>query len=336
MQQLLAQVPLVFLLLLLAISLAGLAKSSDYLVDHASLLARKANMSELLIGATIISIGTTLPEVATSALASIDGSPEIALGNLFGSIVSNLTFVLGIGALFGAIPVNKDALRNFHELFGFLIGFIILAFISLTPIWPFQTGQIPSVLGFLFLIALCVHFVMMYRRMEHDHTLEEECTNEEKQKSTVFLLAIVIISALVLTFFANLLVDTVQVIALQFGIPETLISATVVSLGTSLPELSTFISAVKKDRTSLALGNIIGACVLNLLLVLPIAPLLSPVLIIPSIYFYFIFPMILVIALFFYFFVQNSKVRLITKKEGLGLLFLYLVYVLILVYLEIG
>ena len=253
-----------------------LIKGGDWFVDSASGIARRFKLPELLIGATVVSIGTTLPEVMVSATAAIDGSGGMAYGNAIGSIICNTSLIAATTIAIKPGKVSKSTLVLPVSFF-----FAAALFYALTA---YIGGHFSRVTGIILLCGFVLYMVLTVMQMlrgrkagnvgEPSAELEEISSEEPAPiwKSVLFL----IIGAAVIAVGADLLVDNGIAIAAALGVPETVISLTFVALGTSLPELVTAITALMKGHGALSLGNIIGANLFNLVLVSGVATTILP------------------------------------------------------------
>ncbi|MDR0921764.1 MAG: calcium/sodium antiporter [Lactobacillales bacterium] len=325
MEQLFSNFSIILLLIIFILSLFLLTKSADWLVEEAVQIAGSFGVSEIIIGATIVSLGTTLPEVATSIISIIQKSSELALGNAVGSIITNMTFILGIGALSGSLPVFRNVARSFSFFALISLLFMGMSFIK-NGSHSFQLGgNLSMSFGWVLLVALPIYIFFSFRKTKVEKSKKN--TKKVKKKDVMFSFMKIIGSAILVAFAATVLVSSVKVGATRIGVPETIIASTVVAFGTSLPELTTIITATRKGYGSLAVGNIIGANILNLLLVLGLSIAISPTgIMVPAVYYSLGFPVLLLVLLLFGFFVFNTKIREISKKEGILLLLVYVVY----------
>jgi cation:H+ antiporter len=230
MEKFFSEIHIVFLFAFLILSFFILIKSSDFLVKSAVGLSRSMGLSEMLIGATIVSLGTTLPEFTSSVFATLGGAGGFALGNAVGSTITNICMVLGIGALFGTIPVNRRSLRNLSIL---AVGIFILIFSSLP-------GRVlPKYTGILFVVFIPFYVFYMVKKGGITEPEEKIIPEGKTFKKNILRVIFVIISAVFVAMGAAVLTYSVENIALRFGVPEAVISATIVAFGTSVPELST-------------------------------------------------------------------------------------------------
>lgn len=250
-------IALLFFLGLFMIVLGG-----DSFVGYASSLARRLGVPPLVIGATVVSIGTTLPEVIVSTTAAVNGSSEIAIGNALGSIICNSCLIGGIGAL--CLPSSGLRRRDIMKrLFFFLLAACFTAFSAA------KTGTLGVGLGIILLSIFAVY------SLTNAAGSASHSEDSEKERPELICFGL-IISAAALYIGSGLLVDNGILIAEALDIPQKVIAVTFISLGTSLPELVTTIASVIKKQGSIGLGNIIGANILNLLLVVGLPAVISP------------------------------------------------------------
>ena len=255
-----------------------LIKGGDWFVDAATGIAKRFHLPELLIGATVVSIGTTLPEVMTSAIGAASGSGAMAYGNAIGSIICNTSLIAAITIAINPGKADKKAL-----IFPVCFFFGAIAFYALNA---YAFGKFDLWMGLVLLVGFVVYMVINVLNMKknpeqvEDEPQEEElnCELPEKPSNAGLIKDIVmlIVSALIIAVGADLLVDNAIVIAEKLNVPQTIISLTIVALGTSLPELVTAITSLMKGHGSLSLGNIIGANIFNLVLVSGTAISINP------------------------------------------------------------
>ncbi len=292
-------------ILLFALGLVCLIKGGDWFVDGASKIAKRFKIPEIIIGATIVSIGTTLPETMVSATSAVTGHPEIAYGNAIGSIICNTSLICAITITFSPSKVDKKSM--ILPVIFFFISAIAYAIISYT------SGYFYRWTGILFLVSFVIYlFVTIYRAIKQNKKdknneisvqetsdeadevgiVENDEETNETEKENKFLakhpklkaftltiwfeLILLVIGAALIAVGADLLVDNGTLIAQAIGVPEAVIGLTFVALGTSLPELVTAITSLVKGHSSLSLGNIIGANLFNIIMVSGMAITLSP------------------------------------------------------------
>ena len=252
------------------IGLVLLIKGGDWFVDGAVGVAHKYRLPEILIGATIVSIGTTIPEVMVSSIAAAAGQSQTAYGNAIGSCICNTALIAAV--TIAAKSVQEIDAKAFKTPIIFF--FIAAAFYSAIA---YITGEFSRVIGILLLTLFVVYMVITVRQALNNRVsvkVEEEEEQEEKPlyKNLILLIG----GAAIIAVGANLLVNNGQIIAKGLGVPESVIALTFIALGTSLPELVTAITSLIKGHSSLSLGNIIGANLFNLVFVSGMAITIRP------------------------------------------------------------
>ncbi len=252
---------LLFLAGLILICLGG-----DRLVDASVAIARKMGIPQIVVGATIVSIGTTLPEVLVSTTAAFDGSAAISAGNAFGSIICNTALIAGLAQLLRPSKKVEFDSMAWRSVFFFAVILGMMAY-------GWFTGKFDRPVGFLLLVLFGVYagLNIVRSQKEGEVTVETPESLEELKKISVPKnMAVLVVCALMLFLGANLLVDNGIILASFLGVPERVIAVTAIALGTSLPELVTSIMSLVKGYENVGLGNIVGANILNLLLVIGI------------------------------------------------------------------
>ncbi|MBQ8413830.1 MAG: calcium/sodium antiporter [Clostridia bacterium] len=256
-----------------------LIKGGDWFVDAATGIAKRFHLPELLIGATVVSIGTTLPEVMTSAIGAASGSGAMAYGNAIGSIICNTSLIAAI-----TISIKPSKADRKSLIFPVCFFFGAMAFYALNA---YVFGTFNLWMGIVLLLGFVVYMIINVINMKNNPDEAEEEKSEElncelpegKKESNIGLIkdiVMLIASALVIAVGADLLVDNAIIIAEMLNVPQTIISLTIVALGTSLPELVTAITSLMKGHGALSLGNIIGANIFNLVLVSGAAITINP------------------------------------------------------------
>lgn len=253
-------------IILFIIGLVLLIKGGDWFVDGATGIAHKFHVPELLIGATVVSIGTTIPEVMVSSASALKGYGSIAYGNAIGSIICNTALVAAVTLAVRPGTIEKKSIRT-----SLLFFFAAAVFYAGTA---YITGYFSRVTGIILLIGFAAYICLSVKQAKASKEPEEETVEEEKPmwKNILFL----VLGAALIAVGANLLVDNGTLIAKAFGVPESVIALTFVALGTSLPELVTAITSLVKGHSDLSLGNVIGANLFNLVLVSGMATTISP------------------------------------------------------------
>ena len=255
--------------LLFAIGLVLLIKGGDWFVDGATGIAKRFNLPDIVVGATVVSIGTTLPEVMVSTTGALQGSGAMAYGNAIGSIICNTALIAAISIVCNPGPVNIKSMKTPAIFFFLSAGLYCVA--------SYFLGTFPRWMGFVMLGIFVVYMVTTVRNgMKNPDAIEEEEAEEGKQRTLVMELVLLVVGAAVIAVGADLLVEHGQIIAIGLGVPETVVALLFVALGTSLPELVTTITSLRSGHASLGVGNVIGANVFNLVLVSGVAVSLAP------------------------------------------------------------
>ena len=254
--------------LLFIVGLLFLIKGGDWFVDGASALARRFHLPELLIGATVVSIGTTLPEVMVSTMSALSGHGEIAYGNAIGSVICNAALIAAITIAVRPGRVDPKTLKTPVAFF--------FAAAAIYCIAAYVFGRFTRVMGIIMLAMFVAYMAANVLQMKNTPAGEQEASEEEEEMPLAKTLILLVLGAVLIAVGANLLVDNGTLIAQALGVPESVIALTFVALGTSLPELVTAITSLVKGHSDLSLGNIVGANVFNLVLVSGVSITLAP------------------------------------------------------------
>lgn len=326
-----AQTHMAALLGVMVVSIGLLGTSADWMVDKAVTLSLRTGMPKVIVGATIVSAGTTFPEAVVSVLAAINGNPDIALGNAVGSIICDTGLILGTACLLAPLPLNRSVVnRQGWVQFGsgVLLVLLCLPFTELQNIFNAK-AHLPQWAGFLLLLGLVSYMVWSVRlaRNVADEDGEEE---SEHDSPVVLLIGSILCGSLVVVISSIGLIECTKILAVKAGIPQAVIAATLVAFGTSLPELVTAITAVIKGQGALAVGNVIGADILNVLFVAGAAAAVTreglPV---EPIFFKLQFPAMLLILLCFRAGIVWSREGKLTRPFGAVLVGAYVVYLVL-------
>lgn len=260
-------------LILLVIGFVFLIKGADFFVEGASAVAKKLHVPALVIGMTIVAMGTSLPELSVSVTASMAGSNQLAIGNVIGSNIFNLMVVLGSCALFSVLDVAEDTIKkDFPFSVGCAIALMVMGLIG---------NNVGHIDGFILLAAFIIFLLSMLKaakksRNEAAALAEADVEKEIVDIPTWLCIIYIIGGAVAIKFGGDWVVSSCTTLALKFGMSETLVGLTIVALGTSLPELVTSIVAARKNELDMAIGNVVGSNVFNILLILGTAAAISP------------------------------------------------------------
>ncbi|MBP1562790.1 MAG: calcium/sodium antiporter [Oscillospiraceae bacterium] len=253
-------------IILLIVGFALLVKGADFFVEGAADLARKLKIPSLVVGLTIVALGTSAPELAVSISASCSGANSMAVSNVLGSNIFNLLFVLGVCALIKPVGVTKDILKRDYPV---SIIVTILFFVFL--IFGNDIGRIEA--G-VFILLMVGYMIWTVKSALKNRTPEQET---EKKFNPVKCALFIVLGAAAIVFGGNFVVDHASNLGAAMGMSETLIGLTICAVGTSLPELVTTIAAARKGETDMAMGNVIGSNIFNVLFILGMSGVISPI-----------------------------------------------------------
>jgi len=259
---------------LIVLGFIFLIKGADFLVDGASNVAKKFHIPEIIIGLTIVSIGTSLPELFVSIKSAIGGYPDMAIGNVIGSNIANLLLILGVSAIVRTIAFKRETrLIEMPICLGVSIIFMILCNIGQDV-----TRVDAGILVVLFTMFIIYTIVMSKKGEEFDkEDNEEKVVDDKPTGSTIKDIINIIIGIILLKLGGDFTVDNAVNVANFFGLSEKLISVTILAVGTSLPEFVTSVSAAIKGKSDIAIGNILGSNIFNMLLIIGVSALIKPI-----------------------------------------------------------
>lgn len=327
MQNIINGLPIAAVILLLAVGFAFLVKGADFFVEGSSSIAKKLKVPPIIIGLTIVAMGTSLPETAVSVTASLVQNNELAVSNVVGSNIFNLMFVIGVCSILTPIMVQKaTVVRDIPLSLGCALFLLVLGVSGLGDKAGMTLGHAD---GVIFLIVFAGYIFTMVRsamkaraagqKVEIEGV--EECDNMKELsygKSILFL----IVGAAAIAFGGDLTVDTASRIAIELGMSQTLVGLTIVSIGTSLPELVTSVVAARKNEVDMAVGNAVGSNIFNILMVLGISSAISPVALIRE----NIIDIVLLMVFSVMVWIFAGTRKKIERKEGIIMVVVYLIY----------
>jgi cation:H+ antiporter len=300
---LMQQAPLLALFAVIAAAILVLVKGADLLVDQAVALSMRWGVPTILIGATIVSIGTTLPEASVSVFAALQGAPGLALGNAVGSIIADTGLILGLAIIIGRVPVEKRLVsRQSWIQVGSALLLVAVCVPYLALGGTFSTGgRLPQLVGVAFLVLLALYLwrsIAWSKDAPAPDGEEAEAHAGAADEGTLLALLKLAVGLAMVVIGSRLLIPAVEETALRLHIPDAIIAATLVAFGTSLPELVTAVTAVRKGHGALAIGNVLGADVLNVLFVSGAAAAVTRGgLEVPPQFFFLFFPSMLFVVL---------------------------------------
>jgi len=306
---------------LFALGIIFLLKGADWIVDSASSIAKRHGVSQLIIGLTIVAFGTSLPELVVNIFAALSGSSEVAFGNVIGSNIANILLVLGLTAITGSIHVRASTVWK-EVPFAILSAFILLVLVNKSILGVNSTQDL-SVFDSFILLSMFAFF--MFYIIQVSLRERAKVTLAEKPQSLNWKIYPKLIIGLIGIYFGGeWIVSGAGSLASSWGMSEFFISATIVAVGTSLPELVVCLIAAYKKNVDLAVGNIIGSNIFNTLWVLGIVPLISPLTIPQFMWFDLLVMVFSTILLFIILYIGRHEIR---RKDGILLFLLYVIYV---------
>jgi len=337
---------MIYEVLILGISLLLLVKGSERFIKSSASIAKKFNVSEFVIGLTLVAIGTSLPELISSIVASSKGEGSLVVGTLMGANIANLTLIIGVVSIMMVIKTNREMLErdgyimiaSFLLIFLFALDssitriegfFLIVVFVAYTMFLFESKPKGSGMYNFDKFIPYFIKFRYLYSLKEkilgrHAAKKKEKSSSKKGLPKDILL---VVVSGLVVFFSANIMVEQALFFAKLFNFPSTIIGI-LIAIGTTAPEMSVAIAAARKKLGNIVIGNAIGSCLTNGLLILGISSIINPLHLLP-ISLTYIIPFMIIIGLLLILFIKSNWK--ITKKEGLFLLALYLVFLFLLI-----
>lgn len=296
-------------ILLLAVGFFMLVKGADWFVDGTSGLAEKMGIPQLVVGLTIVAMGTSAPEAAVSINAALKGNGGISIGNVVGSNILNILIILGITAFITTVAIQKSTL--IIEIPFMIIVTVILLFMGMTgeSVTLFEG----IILWVIFLAYLSYLFILARKGKQ------EKSTDE---RSVLKLIVLTVLGGIIVVWGSDITVDSATAIAKFAGLSERFIGLTIVALGTSLPELVTSVTAARKGNADIAIGNIVGSNIFNILFVIGTASIITPVIYEPA----FIIDAIIAIAAGFLLWISVARTKSLRRPWGIVMLVSYAVY----------
>ena len=314
-------------IVLIIIGFLFLIKGADLLVKAAISIAKKFGLSEMLIGLTILAVGTSLPEIFITITSSIDGHSSLIIGNAIGSSICNFLFVIGISSLVKPVKFDKRIVKS-HLPIG-IAAMLLLLFLGNTQ----KLGDAQTITRWqgvaLLLFTICYIIYSIYEEKKfHNEKIDEEIINEVKSKENYSIIVIIIytiLGILGLKFGGDFVVDNSIAIANSLGLSEAFIGMTIIAIGTSLPEIITGIISARKNETDLLLGNITGSNIINLCLLIGIGALINPLTFTTD--FNYSILVLIFVTIFLELLIMINKKNELDRKIGIILIIAYFVYI---------
>lgn len=260
--------------LLLILGFVVLIFGADYLVKGASSIAKKLKVSDLIIGLTVVSFGTSAPELAVNIMASSGGSPGMAIGNVVGSNLFNLLVIVGFAAMIKPISLQRSLVK-IEIPYAILAAFVLIA-VAGDEFLGEGSGIISRADGIVLLLFFAIFMYYIFLSAKNGQIKEEEAPKEERVYPTLLSVLFVMGGLTALIFGGDLIVDNATELARGWGMSETVIGLTIVAAGTSLPELATSLMAAYKGNSDIAIGNVVGSNIFNIFLILGVSASITP------------------------------------------------------------
>ena len=300
------------------LGLALLVKGGDYLVDGSVAIAKRARLSEMVIGLTVVGFGTSMPELLVSAQSALMGNSGIAIGNVVGSNIANIALILGVTSIIHVIPAQKITLKI--DLPFMLLSLVLFVAIAMTG----YVGRVAGVIGVLMLICFVSYQVRQSRKAEAALAKENPEAHDEAEPMALWkAMLLVIVSFLAMVFGANILVEGASNIARLLGVTDRVIGLTIVAIGTSLPELFSSVMAAVKGKTDMAIGNIIGSVTFNILCVIGVSSIITPIMA-TNIGFAFDYALMVILGVMLWLFLRTKHE--LERWEGVVLTIIFIAY----------
>jgi cation:H+ antiporter len=301
-------------IVVLAASLYALVRSAEYFVSYCERLWKMLRMSPFIVGVVIVSVGTALPEFSSSVISVAIGKGQLIFGIMLGTVIANILLLLGIAS----VSVKKEFLKaQWDFTLGDFPAFIFTVFLVCLTLFD---GELTWPESVLFLLALIVFFRFLY----FAYKSSKETMDVPKEKLTWKMPLFLLLSLAVLLLSARFSLDSIVNLAGIFNIGESVLVSSVMAIGTSLPELSTIMAAVKKKNYDLAFGNAIGASVFGMLIVFGISGFFGPIAV-PPIILTLVLPTVIIAAILFWVILQDKQ---ITRYEGWFMLIIYALFIM--------
>ncbi len=315
--------------ILLVIGFVLLIKGADIFVSGASNISKRLGIPSVIVGLTIVSLGTSAPELAVSAISAIKGNNEIAVGNVLGSNLFNTLVVLGVTTIIMTLTIKKSEVKRDYTIN--ILATTVLLFLTFTTILGGRDNYISRLDGIVLLIGCISYITYLVLSVKggkvSSENIQEELAVESVSEISIFKSIIKLIIGIAgIVIGGQVVVDSATNIATSLGMSEKLVGLTIVAIGTSLPELVTSVVAALKGEKDIALGNILGSNIFNILLIIGLSSAISPIAVSNNLLFDFIFLIIVTLIIGIMIFFNKKEEKNFGKKEGIILVAFYVFY----------
>ena len=298
-------------MILLFAGFVMLIKGSDIFVDASSEIAKKFKIPPIIIGMTIVAMGTSAPELSVSITSSLKGMNDMSIANVVGSNIFNILVALGVSSMFGKLKINNY--KDIWMLLGSCLGLLLMVVNRTLGVFN----------GIVLLIAFTMYILSMIKQVKDNKEQQQE-EDDGKQRNLLLTILLGILGLVAIVWGGDLVVNSASAIALKLGLSENLIGLTIVALGTSLPEFVTSVMAIKKGESEIAIGNIIGSNIFNILLILGVASTIKP-LVVSTVAICDILFMVFTVVMFV---CLTKKEKVLTKSKGMLMIMVYIGYLI--------
>ena len=308
---------------LILVGFVMLIKGADILVDGSSAIAKKMRVSEIMIGLTIVSIGTSMPELFVSTASALNGSSDISIGNVIGSNICNLMLILGISALIHPVKFQKQT-KLIENPMSIILTIIFLVMCNINQ----DISRIEGIILLVFFAGFLTYTIIMGKKSK-DEAILEISLEDAKKISVVKNVGFILLGIVGLKIGGDLVVNNAKLIATALNISEKIIGLTIVAIGTSLPELVTSVTAAIKGDSDIAIGNIVGSNIFNLLFIIGLSAVITPITYNISYNFDLIILFVAMILMLIFPFIKPKD----EMSRGKGWIFtvIYIIYMMILI-----
>ena len=311
-------------ILLILIGFVLLIKGADILVDGSSAIAKKLRISEIVIGLTIVSIGTSMPELFVSTTSALQGASDISVGNVIGSNICNLLLILGLSSLIHPVKFHKQT-KLIENPMSIILTLIFVLMCNINQ----DISRIEGIILLVFFIAFLIYTIVIGKKSK-DEAILEISLEEAKKISVVKNLVLIILGIAGLKIGGDLVVENAKLVATALNISEKIIGLTIVAIGTSLPELVTSLTAAIKGESDIAIGNIIGSNIFNLLFIIGVSAVITPITYNISYNFDVIILFVAMILMCIFPFIKPKDEM--SRSNGLIYTLIYIIYMLALIF----
>ena len=309
-------------IILIIVGFAMLIKGADILVDGSSAIAKKMRVSEIIIGLTIVSIGTSMPELFVSTSSALQGASDISVGNIIGSNICNLLLILGLSAIIIPIKFQKQT-KLIENPMSIILTLIFLVICNINQ----DINRIEAIVLIILFVAFLIYTIIMGKKSQ-DEVILEIAKDETKQISIIKNIMFIILGIIGLKIGGDFVVNNAKIIATQLNISEKIIGLTIVAIGTSLPELVTSVTAAIKGDSDIAIGNVVGSNIFNMLLIIGVSAIIKPITYNVTYNLQMIILFIAMILLLIFPFIKPKDKM--SRREGIIFVLLYIAYMVML------